>query len=63
MRRAFPDDCFYDLGVTDRFGSDLAITNQAFGTGIHPIVAFNLDYRCQHRRGALLGDLYKFFGQ
>jgi hypothetical protein len=61
MGCAFPDNCFYHLGVADRLGSELAITNQAFGAGIYPIIAFDLDHRSQHRCSALLGDLDKFF--
>src|SRR5262249_46086969 len=61
MGCAFPDDCFYHFGVADRLGSDLAITNQAFGPGIYSIIAFDLDHRSQHRGSALRGALVQFF--
>src|SRR5262249_61893659 len=63
MGCAFPDDCVYHFGVADRLGSDLAITNQAFGPGIYSIIAFDLDHLSQHRGRALLGDLDQFFGE
>src|SRR5262245_5983477 len=61
MGCAFPHDRVYHLGVADRLGSDVAISNQAFGARIYPIIAFDLDHRSQHRCSALLGDLDQFF--
>jgi hypothetical protein len=61
MDGAFLENCLYDASVADRFGSDLAVTNQAFGTGLHPIMAFDLDHRSQHSRGSLLDDLDECF--
>ena len=63
MGCAFSDDRFHEGRIADGFGSDLAVTNQAFGACFHSIVAFDLDHRGQHRGGALLGDLDEFFGQ
>src|SRR4029434_1784235 len=63
MDCAFSDNCLNDLGIADRLSSYLAVTNQAFGTGVHPLIAFDLDHRSQHRCRALLGDLDEFFRQ
>src|SRR4030095_16257476 len=63
MDCAFSDNCLNDLGIADRLSSYLAVTNQAFGNGVHAPMAFDLDHRSQHRCRALLGDLDEFFRQ